>query len=222
MCGRYTLTKLPPDWSDLLEMPALLPPSPRYNIAPGQYVLTILHDPEYPHPLAQLLYWGLLPAWVKDPKARARPINARAETAAEKPYFRAALRHRRCLIPADGFYEWTGTGSARHPRHFRMQDRRPFAFAGIWERWEGANGELIDSCAILTTTPNTLIRQYHHRMPVILEPAQFAPWLSPGDQSARTVAALLKPYPPEGMESVEVCRRVNSVAHDDPACLLPP
>ncbi|MDA0576957.1 MAG: SOS response-associated peptidase [Verrucomicrobia bacterium] len=219
MCGRFTLTRMPGEWAELLDMPGFDPPKPRYNVAPGQYILTILRDPEVSHPILQLLFWGLLPAWVKDPKDATRPINARAETVAEKPYFRAAIRHRRCLIPADGFFEWSGTGAQRRPIYFQMADERPFAMAGIWERWQGPRDELIDSCTILTTTPNPVVKPHHHRMPVILDPAHFKTWLDPSEQSARAVAHLLAPYPPATMKATPVSRRVNSAARDDAGCV---
>jgi putative SOS response-associated peptidase YedK len=219
MCGRFTLTRFPDEWIELLEMPGFDPPKPRYNVAPGQYILTILRDPEVPHPLAQLLFWGLLPAWVKDPKAVSRPINARAETVAEKPYFRAAIRHRRCLIPADGFFEWTGAGAERRPYYFQMQDERPFALAGLWERWQGPREELVDSCTIPTTTPNAIVKPYHHRMPVIVEPAHFKRWLDPAVQSYRDVADLLVPHPPAAMKATPVSRKVNNARRDDEGCV---
>jgi len=219
MCGRFTLTRFPDEWSALLELPPFSPQPPRYNIAPSQYILTILRDPESPRPMAQLLVWGLLPAWAKDKNAAQRAINARAETAAEKPTFRAALRHRRALIPVDGFYEWSGTGANRHPYYFQMWDGRPFAIAGLWEHWEGPAGEMIDSCALLTTVPNALIAPLHHRMPVILAPDQFRRWLDPNVQSGRDLTPMLTPFPAEAMRVTRVSRRVNSVAHDDPACI---
>lgn len=219
MCGRYTLTQYPSGWTELLGMPGFEPPKPRHNVAPGQYVLTILRDPEIAHPIPQMLQWGLLPAWVKDRHGAHRPINARAETAAEKPCFRAALRHRRCLIPADGFFEWTGTGTARRPIYFQMKDEAPFALAGLWERWQGPGDEWIDSCAILTTTPNAVVGQFHHRMPVILDPEHVVRWLDPSTQTARGIKDLLGPYAADAMKASPVSRRVNSAANDDSACL---
>ncbi|MCE9615493.1 MAG: SOS response-associated peptidase [Lentisphaerae bacterium] len=219
MCGRFTLTRFPDEWTELLEMPGFDPPKPRYNVAPGQYILTILRDPEIPHPIPQLLFWGLLPAWVKDPATVSRPINARAETVADKPYFRAAIRHRRCLIPADGFFEWAGAGATRRPYYFQMKDEQPFAMAGLWERWQSPRDELVDSCTILTTTPNDVVKPYHHRMPVILAPQDFKSWMDPGVQSHRAVAHLLKPFPADTMKATPVSRRVNNARQDDSGCV---
>jgi putative SOS response-associated peptidase YedK len=220
MCGRFTLTRFPDEWTEALDMPEFKIPEPRYNVAPGQYILTIMRDAEAPHPIPQLLFWGLLPAWMKDAKDAHRPINARAETAAEKPMFRAAMRHRRCLIPADGFFEWAGRGHARRPYYFTRRDGMPFAMAGIWEHWEHREtGEMIDSCAILTTSPNAVVKPIHHRMPVILDAGSFACWLDPQVQSANAVQHLLVPYPPETMRAMPVSTRVNSPRHDDADCI---
>lgn len=221
MCGRFTLTRLSGEWQAALDMEPFGLPEPRYNVAPGQYILTILRDPEHARPIPQLLSWGLLPAWVKDPKALSRPINARVETVAEKPFFRGAIRHRRCLIPADGFFEWSGKGAERRPYYFQMRDEAPFAFGGLWEHWQGPGDELIDTCTILTTTPNALVKPLHHRMPLIVTREHYPLWLNPGAQSVKDVAPLFVPYPAEAMKVSAVSRRVNSVAHDDPACLLP-
>ncbi len=219
MCGRFALTRMPvAAWAETLEMPAFEPPPPRYNIAPGQYVLTILRDPEIAHPIPQMLEWGLLPAWAKTAAGATRPINARAETAAEKPSFRAALRHRRCLVPADGYYEWSGQGAERQPWLIRRRDRRPFAFAGLWERWQGPGDHFVDSFAILTTAANAALARLHPRMPVIINNDCFNKWLDPGTQSARAVTPWLTAAPDNALEAIRVSRRVNSVRHDDPAC----
>ncbi len=206
MCGRFTLTRFPDGWAALLALPGFEKPKPRGNISPGEYILTVLRDPEIAHPIPQMLFWGFLPAWVKDAKSVSRPINARAETAAEKPYFRAAIRHRRCLIPADGFFEWSGERGQRRKHYFQMRDEQPFALAGIWERWQGPGDELIDSCAILTTTPNAVVKPVHDRMPVIIRQEDFALWLDPHAQSHRTVAHLLAPHPAEAMKEAPVGR----------------
>ena len=221
MCGRFTLTKFPDEWKDALELDDFELPAPRYNVAPGQYILTIIRDAEHPRPIPQLLHWGLLPSWVKDKGTTTRPINARSETAAEKPYFRAAVRHRRCLVPADGFFEWSGKGPDRRPYYFQRKDKEPFAIAGLWEHWEGPGEEQIDSCTLLTTRPNALVQPLHHRMPVILDVEHFKLWLDHDAQSVKDIEYLFAPYPAEAMIVTPVSRRVNSPRHDDRQCLFP-
>ena len=161
------------------------------------------------------LHWGLVPSWADDPKIGNRMINARAETAADKPSFRTAMRRRRCLIVADGFYEWQTIGKRRQPMYIHMRDGRPFAFAGLWESWEGADHSALESCTILTTSANDLVRPIHDRMPVIIAPADYARWLDPAVQQAEPILPLLRPYPAEEMEAYAVSTRVNSPARDD-------
>jgi putative SOS response-associated peptidase YedK len=190
MCGRYTL-RTPPDvlkrQFGLASEPVGL--TPRYNIAPSQAVAVV---PSLPERRVQMFRWGLIPAWAKDPSIENRMINARAETAAEKPSFRTALRARRCLILADGFYEWRGTTSPKVPIHVRMRSQQPFAFAGLWEKWRAAEGEPVFSCTILTTTPNALMADIHNRMPVILPMEAYATWLTANPLDADTLTELLR------------------------------
>jgi len=221
MCGRFTLTRFPDEWTELLDLPDFETPDARYNVAPGQHILTIIRDPEHKNPLPQMLHWGLLPHWAKDSKSAQRPINARCETAATKPFFRSAMRHHRCLVPADGFFEWAGKGAKKRPYYFRMRDKAPFALGGIWDRWHGKNDELVDSCAILTTEPNSLLKSYHHRMPVILNSEHFKLWLDPDVQTSKDVEHLMKPYDPKVMEAIAVSTYVNSPRNDDEQCLFP-
>jgi len=147
-------------------------------------------------------------------------INARSETAAAKPAFRAALRRRRCLVPADGFYEWQRREGRKQPYHMRRRDGAPFALAGLWERWEGPDGA-IDSCALLTTAANELMRPIHDRMPVILDPQTFDLWLDPSMQDVERVQSLLRPYPAEAMIAYPVSPMVNNARNDNPQCVLP-
>jgi putative SOS response-associated peptidase YedK len=192
---------------DLAGPPELFP---RYNVAPTQPVLAVRVAGVGRE--AVMLRWGLVPSWAKDLKQA--PINARAETAADKPTFRHALRKRRCLIPADGFYEWVALEGRKQPYCFRPGDGRPFAFAGLWERWEGPQGP-VESCAILTTEANDLVRPVHDRMPVILPERHWRAWLDTDLQDAATVAPLLRPYPAEAMRAVSVHGpRVTSVQRD--------
>jgi putative SOS response-associated peptidase YedK len=165
------------------------------------------------------LRWGLIPPWSKDSRVGYALINARAETVAEKPAFRAAFKARRCLIPASGFYEWQATGAKhKQPYHIRMRDGRPFAFAGLWERWHGGEGEPVETCALLTTEANALVRPVHDRMPIIVAPGDCGAWLdplTPPDQ----LHALLYPYPPEEMAAVPVGRYVSNPRNEGPRCL---
>ncbi len=162
-------------------------------------------------------YWGLIPGWAKDRSIGARLINARAETAAEKPAFRGAFRARRCLILADGFYEWVRHGAGKQPYFIAFRDGRPFAMAGLWERW-GGEAETVESCTILTTTPNEVVAPLHDRMPVILEAEQVLPWLDPDLREVGCLQPLLRPHRPDEMVAWPVSTRVNNPRFDDPAC----
>ncbi len=219
MCGRFTLET---DREDLIEaFGDLLWPErlePRYNIAPTQPVLAITNTGER---AAGFLQWGLIPSWAKDPAIGNRMINARAETLAEKPSFRNALRRRRCLIPADGFYEWRPEPGNRlkTPMYIRLRSGRPFAFAGLWEIWQPPDGGELRSCTIITTEPNALLEPIHNRMPVILDPGGYERWLDPTEQPPEHLSGLLKPYPAEEMTAHAVTRRVNNPKVDDKACI---
>jgi putative SOS response-associated peptidase YedK len=223
MCGRFTIrapASVIAEQFALFEAPAF---TARFNIAPAQQVPVIrrrsgsvLHGKGLE---LAWLRWGLIPGWAKDAAIGARLINARAETAAEKPAFRAAMRRRRCLVVADGFYEWRQTGRAKQPYFIGLADDRPFAFAGVWESWEGAEHTMIETCTILTTDANELIRPVHDRMPVILPPADYAAWLDPAVEDPRPLAPLLAPYPSEAMRAYPVGDFVNSPAHDSPQCV---
>lgn len=220
MCGRYALktpvNRLAEEF-DLSESPQDLVAN--YNVTPTQNIATILANEDGVRRLA-LLRWGLIPPWADDPGIGSRMINARSETAPEKPSFRTAFKKRRCLIPADGFYEWQKTNGAKQPYYIHMKDDRPFAFAGLWERWSG-EGEEIRSCTILTTGPNELVGDIHNRMPVILHPDHYDLWLDPGMQEVEPLTYLLEPYPAEKMEAHPVSRYVNSPSHNDPHCIEP-
>ena len=160
-----------------------------------------------------------MPSWADDPAIGNRMINARAETAADKPSFRTAMRRRRCLVVADGFYEWQRLGKRRQPMFIHMRDDRPFAFAGLWESWEGADHSALESCTILTTEANELVRPIHDRMPVIVAPEDYGRWLDPAVQKPEPILPLLRPYPSEPMETYAVSTWVNSPARDDERCL---
>ena len=222
MCGRFTLRAPASAVAEEFALFDVVPFQPRFNVAPTQPVAVVRRlSAEEPRRELAWLRWGLIPGWATDPAIGGRMINARAETAAEKPAFRAALRRRRCLVVADGFYEWQKTGRAKQPYFLRLRDDRPFGFAGLWESWEGPDHAAIESCTILTTEANELVRSIHDRMPVIVAPADYERWLDPGVQSADAVRPLLRPYPSEAMTAYPVGPRVNSPAHDDPACIQP-
>lgn len=221
MCGRYTLTVDASVLADLFELEPLTELRPRYNIAPTQPVPIVRSGAEGRREWATVR-WGLIPSWAKDAKIGSRLINARAETVADKPSFRSAYRNRRCLVPSDGFYEWVKTGGAKQPHHIRFADRRPFAFAGLWERWVDPETDApIESCTILTTGPNELMAELHDRMPVILPPQRFGDWIHPGPLGPDSAEAMLLPFPAEELEAVPVTTLVNSPRNDDPRCLEP-
>lgn len=194
---------------------------PRYNIAPTQAVPVIRRDYRGPTLQASLLRWGLIPSWATEPTIGVRTINARSETAATKPSFREPLQKRRCLIPADGFYEWKREGRRKQPFCFEVDGGAVFAFAGLWDRWRGPDGHAVETCTILTTTPNELLADVHDRMPVILAPEHHGPWLDPSMQEAAIAVGLLRPFDSKPMRRYPVSTRVNLVAHDDPECSAP-
>jgi len=222
MCGRFTLTTTPEEVArhfGLDETPVL---SPRFNVAPGQLIATIAREPEGARWVLALRRWGLIPAWAKDPKIGSRMINARVETVAEKPSFRGAFRKRRCLVPADGFYEWAvRNGGAKQPFQIALPGRRCFAIAGLWESWRDPEGASSESCTLLTTSANRKLQEVHDRMPVILDPADYATWLDPRSLDEATLMRLARGAPAEELELHAVGRRVNDPRFDDAACLEP-
>jgi len=220
MCGRYRLSRRKQIIEEYFDAPGDDDWAPRYNVAPTQPVPIIRQHPKEPKRVMSLVRWGLIPTWSKDASAAAKLINARSETAHILPAFKDALKFRRCLIPADGFYEWQ-KGGTRQPHCFEVRDGQLFAFAGLWERWKDPNGNWIKSCSILTTTPNTLTSKVHDRMPVILEPEKYDIWLDPGMQDTETVKDLLKPYDAALMRSYSISAYVNNVANDDAQCAMP-
>ncbi len=222
MCGRFRLSRrkqLVDEYFDSVSDDEEW--SPRYNIAPTQPVPVIRQNPREPVREMSLMRWGLIPSGAQDSSAAARMINARSETASTKPAFRGALKSRRCLIPADGFYEWSRMGKARQPYCFEVNGGELFAFAGLWDRWKNPTGQWIKSCSILTTTPNALAAAVHNRMPVILNPDAYDLWLDPGLTNVAAASALLKPYDAGLMRRYPVSTRINSVANDDAACSAP-
>lgn len=212
MCGRYLITSSPEAIRALFRYDEQPNFPPRYNVAPTQPVPIVRLDGGKRR--FALVRWGLLPGWVKDPKPFSLLINARAESVLDKPAFRNAMRYRRCLFPADGFYDWKVEGARRRPFVVRPKSRRPLAFAGLWETWTGPNGEEIESAAIITTQASRSIAALHDRMPAIVPPEAFELWLDCGRVDAETAAALLAPAPDAIIEAYEVSSAVNRVAND--------
>ncbi len=195
---------------------------PRYNVAPTQEVVAVLSDGDSPgHNRAEMMRWGLIPFWAKDSKIGARMINARAETVAEKPAFRNALKKRRCLILANGFYEWKKEEKGKTPMYIVSRDKAPFAMAGLYETWKSPEDEIVRSCTIITTSANSLMEQIHNRMPVILPREAEAVWLDQSTEDDASLTALLAPYHAEEMEAYIVSTLVNSAKNDFPECLMP-
>jgi putative SOS response-associated peptidase YedK len=222
MCGRYRLSRRKEALAEHFGVDLDdLDWEPRYNIAPAQQVPVIRSDDRGPTLRASLMRWGLIPSWATDPNIGARTINARSETAASKPSFREPLRKQRCLIPADGFYEWQRRVKGRQPFCFEVGDGGIFAFAGLWDRWRGPDGHAVETCTILTTTPNALLSDVHGRMPVILAPRHYDRWLDPTMQHVASAVGLLQPFDSKLMKRYPVSARVNLVANDDPECCAP-
>lgn len=215
MCSRYSLTS-PPEavrayfgYTNEADFP------PRYNIAPTQPVAIVRNRADGERELS-LVRWGLVPSWVKDPREFTTLINARSETAATKPSFRAALRHRRCLVPADGFYEWSGPAGSKAPHLVRLARPGPFGIAGIYEHWQGADGSEIESMAILTVAANALMSRIHDRMPAIVPPERFGEWLDCRPGTAEGIEGLLRPAPENLLEVIEVSRKLNNPRNEGP------
>jgi putative SOS response-associated peptidase YedK len=219
MCGRYRLSRRKQVVEEYFDTaPWDEEWSPRYNIAPTQPVPVIRQHPKEPVRQLSLMKWGLLPSWAKDASGAAGMINARSETAATKPAFRDALKSRRCLIPADGFYEWKRDGKIKQPFCFEVNDGELFAFAGLWDRWRDPAGNWIKTCSILTTTSNAVTSALHDRMPVILDPDNYDFWLDPGMTDAQVVSELLEPCDARLMQCYPVSTRINHVINDDEEC----
>jgi len=221
MCGRFTLTADPADLKQ--EFSEYTFPSkfaPRFNIAPTQPVLAIPNDDKNE---ADFFVWGLIPMWAKDPAIGNRLINARGETLEAKPAFRGSLKYKRCLILADGFYEWKSVPGrkTKTPFFIHMKDRKPFAFAGLWDSWNSPDGSLIKSCTIITTEPNDLMAIIHNRMPVILHPRDYAKWLDPSPQTPDQLKPLIKPFPAAAMDAYPVSPLVNKPSNDTPELVVP-
>ena len=216
MCGRFTMHHTREQVALRFDVQTVeAAPQERFNIAPTQPVAVVMEQDD--ERVLDALQWGLIPAWAKEPGIGNKLINARAETLAEKPSFRQALKKRRCLIPSDGFYEWKKEGTARQPMHIRRIDSDLFAFAGLWEEWKAEDGRPLRTCTIITVAPNEVLLPIHDRMPAILRPEDEAAWLNETDTGL--LLSLLRPYPAEQMEVFAVSKKVNAPTVDDPALL---
>jgi putative SOS response-associated peptidase YedK len=217
MCGRYSLHSDPHVVA--LQFGLVHPPpfAARYNVAPGTPVLAVRGEATHAR-TGMMLHWGLIPSWAKDPSIGHRLINARAEHLAEKSSFRNALKRRRCIVPADGFYEWRSANGRKQPYYVRPREQELFGFAGLYEYWQGPEG-LIGSCTVITTAANELMRPLHERMPAILQVADYAHWLDPDHPDPASLAARLQPAPSAKMIAYPVSPRVNHVKNDDPGLI---
>lgn len=218
MCGRYSLSS---DGEALVEefgVNDLAAWSPRFNIAPSQAVPVLVRNGEALE--ATSFYWGLVPAWAKDRKMQSRLINARAESVAEKPSFRSAFRRRRCLVLANGYYEWVKRNNEKQPYYIHLQSHRPFAFAGLWEKWLDENGTPYLSCSIITCAANERLTALHQRMPVVLPKSTHATWLQ-SETDRQTLIDLLKPAANDAFNAIAVSRFVNAPNHEGPDCIKP-
>jgi putative SOS response-associated peptidase YedK len=222
MCGRFRLSRrkqvIAERFDAISDDDSWMP---RYNVAPTQAIAVVRQHPAEPTRHLSQMRWGLIPSWSIDDSHAAKMINARSETAATLPAFKNAFRSRRCLIPADGFYEWQGRGTNKQPYCFEVNDGELFAFAGLWDGWKGASGQWIRSCTILTTTANAVSSAVHDRMPVILKPDDYDLWLDPGMRDLAIVAELLRPFDAKAMRCYPVSDRINSVMNDDADCAKP-
>lgn len=218
MCGRFTLVSPFAAVAERFRASAPAELRPRYNIAPGQDILCVVADRER---RIEPMRWGLIPSWAKDPAIGNRLINARAETLAEKPSFRRAFARRRCLVAADGFYEWRPAGKRKVPVYIFLKSRNPFGFAGLYETWRAPDGREVRTCTIVTTGANDLVRPIHDRMPVIVAEGDEDRWLDPDEGSLERLRAILAPYPAEQMDAYDVTTAVNNPSHDAPDCILP-
>ena len=222
MCGRMVLTRSAAEIAAFFELETEFELVPSYNIPPGGPIAAIRESGEAGRTLC-LLRWGLVPAWAKDAKIGQRMINARSETAAERPSFRNALRRRRCVVPADAFYEWSaGRGEARQPHVFRSPDGSPLAIAGLWESWRDKKAGLaLESCTLLTRQADSIVGPVHHRMPLLLARADFEAWLDPMLVQGKRIEELLNGSSGQPLEGFPVSRWVNDPRHDEPRCIEP-
>jgi putative SOS response-associated peptidase YedK len=220
MCGRFTLHISPELLAEIFGLTEIPVFPARYNIAPTQQVAAIRRHPDGTKHL-DFLQWGLIPSWAKDNSIGHKLINARSETVHEKPAFKYDLHHHRCLVPASGFYEWQLVEKKKHPLYVKLKEDKPMVFAGLWDHWKAPEGEVVESCTILTTASNTLLQPVHDRMPVILDPKDYGLWLNPSISEIESLKYLFEPCPSKLMEMYQVSDIVNSPKNDTPECIQP-
>ena len=220
MCGRYTLRTPPAELAEFFGLFREPDVRPRFNIAPTQQILAVRFEEAATPREPVLLRWGLVPFWADDLKIGNRMINARSDTVEAKPAFRAAFKRRRCLVLADGFFEWRQQDGGKEPYHIRLKSGEPFAFAGLWERWDKGKAP-VESCTIITTDANDFMSSIHDRMPVILTPDAYDAWLDPHNQDAEALTGLLRPYADDDLTAVPVSTIVNNPRNDVPSCVEP-
>src|SRR6266852_602219 len=221
MCGRYVVKAPVSQLATMFDLMDVPPLTPRYNVAPTQMVPAVRLNPETQKRGLVMLKWGLIPAWAKDAAIGSQMIMARADTVAEKPAFREAFRRRRCLMAADGFYEWQKTNGKKQPYFIGLKDQDPFAFAGLWEHWKDPESDAVESCALITTDANEVVRPIHDRMPVILQPKDYGVWLDLENRDTTALQELLQPYPGEAMMAYPVSLFVNNPRNEASRCMDP-
>lgn len=221
MCGRFTLATPAQQVAEHFGLDDVPELSPRYNIAPTQPIAVVRRSADRPTPLLELRRWGLVPAWAKDAAIGSRMINARLETVAEKPAFRTAFRRRRCLVPADGFYEWKPHPKRRKPHYIHLEGHQVFGLAGLFERWKSPEGQVVESCTVLTTAANARLHALHDRMPILLDPAHYEAWLDPEQTDPDSILPLLRSQLSDRLRFHPVDFRVNNPRNDDAACIAP-
>jgi putative SOS response-associated peptidase YedK len=223
MCGRFTLRTTASVLIEQFQLSGAPDLAPRFNIAPSQQVPVVRSKQDAAERELVMMHWGLVPSWAKDPLIGNRMINARAETAATKPSFRSAFKRRRCLVMADGYYEWQKQRRQKQPFHIQRRDQRPFAMAGLWEQWSGPStdnaGVALQSCTIITTDANELTRPIHDRMPVILDERDYRTWIDPNVQDRQVIEPLLQPFDSEMLVAEPVSTYVNNPRNEDPKCI---
>jgi putative SOS response-associated peptidase YedK len=221
MCGRYVVKTPVSQLATMFDLMDVPPLTPRFNVAPTQMVPAVRLKPETKKRELVMLKWGLIPAWAKDAAIGSQMIMARADTVEQKPAFKSAFQKRRCLMVADGFYEWQKTNGKKQPYFIGLKDQSPFAFAGLWEHWKNPEGDAVESCALITTDANDIVRPIHDRMPVILQRPDYEKWLDLENQDTTALQKLLQPYPGEAMMAYPVSSFVNSPKNESSRCVDP-
>lgn len=220
MCGRFALTLSPDNISKYFHVEDVPEGINQYNIAPGQLIKAIIQMPSDRRKITSMK-WGLIPSWTKDPSKGVKTINARAETVGTKPSFRSAIKFRRCIIPASGFYEWEKVEKGKVPYYIHLKSNEPIGFAGLWDKWKRNNGSVIETCTILTTSANNLLKPIHDRMPVIIHPNEYELWLDREMNETDKLKSIFQPYPSEMLSLYKVSNPVNKPAYDKADCIEP-